>query len=194
MPARATYTRAFPAELPGMVWAPRAAVECIRNPDRREFARLRLSRSLRLRDRAFDDRASCVTSINAVSNSSPGEATVPRARVRLAARLAPVSGADCGQSPSKFTLATPKSSTFDRVSAAAVWFQPDVVGLQIAMDDSMPVRFRKGQSNLVQKVRDQWQYRSPDWLSGNPKASGHRETPSPDTAWRRRRLSQFRNP
>ncbi len=44
---------------------------------------------------------------------------------------------------------------FEGISVAAIRFEPDVVRLQIAMNNSMPVRLVERQADLVQKIRNQ---------------------------------------
>ena len=191
MPARATYTRAFRASCPAWFARPRCC-RMIPEPGSKGVRAIATVSISSARDRAFDARDSCATSITAVSNSSPKQQR-PRASSRPAARSAAFL-ARMRPIAEQVHLGHAEIEHLHRVSAAAVWLQPDVVGLQIAMDDSVPVRFRKGQSNLIQKVGDKRQTRYADWLSGSRKASVRRETPSPDTACRRGRLSRFRNP
>src|ERR1035438_10489076 len=143
--------------------------------------------------RTFDNPGSCVMSITAVSNSSPGIMVLMGRGMTVFGPIA--SGTSCERGVAKMNLLgewAPRSQEvpgndrlrpdrlrhllrarsplaqqihlghsevehFHRVSAAAVWFQPDVVGLQIAMDDAMPMCLRKRQSDLVQKVCDQRQ-------------------------------------
>src|SRR5947207_7466343 len=49
-------------------------------------------------------------------------------------------------------LRDPKIKHLNSIATKSVWLEPDVVGLQIAMDDSLLVRFMNSRANLLHNI------------------------------------------
>src|ERR1051325_2326849 len=47
-----------------------------------------------------------------------------------------------------------KVEQFDAIAAQTVWLQPDIVRLQIAMQDALLMSFMNGSTNLFENIRD----------------------------------------